>query len=312
MGIETVQDSRLEVAMPSIAEKGYSDVILTLSTQGGHSSLPPDHTGIGMLGSILSFLESHPHQPSLSPRNPVLTHLICLADALDRNEKKSSSTTSKGREDWSLFSSREDKFCQDLNSPESNLDLNSPTEGFKMTRRMRKHLRNPSKWNSVAKEIAETGTRAERFIIQTSQAIDIIGGGVKANALPEKVTALINHRINVDSSVTEIHERLEKLVKKASKKFGIKVVGFGKEDVTDEMIGKDGLNGILRVSFSDYEALSLEHELTFLSALFDLILRLSAESWKNLRANANLVYHFASIFSSGFDYQSYLPTFNHV
>lgn len=279
MGIETVQDSRLEVAMPSIAEKGYSDVILTLSTKGGHSSLPPEHTGIGMLGSILSFLESYPHQPSLSPRNPVLTHLICLADALDRNEKECSSTTSKGRENWNLFSSREDKSYQDLNSPESNLDLKhgfSQTEGFKMTKRMRKDLRRPSKWNSVAEEIAETGTRAERFIIQTSQAIDIISGGVKANALPEKVTALINHRINVDSSVTEIHERLEKLVKKASKKFGIKVVGFGEEDVEDEMIGKDGLNGILRVSFSDYEAFPLENELTFLSALFDLLLRLSS------------------------------------
>jgi len=39
--------------------------------------------------------------------------------------------------------------------------------------------------------------RVYENLVGTTQAIDIIQGGVKANALPEKVTALINHRIAV-------------------------------------------------------------------------------------------------------------------
>jgi acetylornithine deacetylase/succinyl-diaminopimelate desuccinylase-like protein len=31
-------------ATPSISEKGYLDVKITLSTLGGHSSVPPSHT----------------------------------------------------------------------------------------------------------------------------------------------------------------------------------------------------------------------------------------------------------------------------
>jgi acetylornithine deacetylase/succinyl-diaminopimelate desuccinylase-like protein len=31
-------------ATPSISEKGYLDVEITLSTLGGHSSVPPSHT----------------------------------------------------------------------------------------------------------------------------------------------------------------------------------------------------------------------------------------------------------------------------
>jgi Gly-Xaa carboxypeptidase len=40
-----------------------------------------------------------------------------------------------------------------------------------------------------------------RALTTTTQAIDIISGGVKANALPEGAVALINHRIAVTSCV---------------------------------------------------------------------------------------------------------------
>ena len=31
-------------ALPSVTEKGYIDIRLTVSSPGGHSSIPPDHT----------------------------------------------------------------------------------------------------------------------------------------------------------------------------------------------------------------------------------------------------------------------------
>lgn len=47
-----------------------------------------------------------------------------------------------------------------------------------------------------------------RYFVQTSQAVDVIRGGVKVNALPEIVSALVNYRIDVSSSVAEHQQRL--------------------------------------------------------------------------------------------------------
>jgi acetylornithine deacetylase/succinyl-diaminopimelate desuccinylase-like protein len=48
---------------------GYFDVRVTIETPGGHSSVPPDHTGIGVLSRIISVIESNPYEPDLTPAN---------------------------------------------------------------------------------------------------------------------------------------------------------------------------------------------------------------------------------------------------
>jgi Gly-Xaa carboxypeptidase len=40
---------------------------------------------------------------------------------------------------------------------------------------------------------------AMRSLTTTTQAIDVITGGIKSNALPEEATAIVNHRISVMS-----------------------------------------------------------------------------------------------------------------
>ena len=39
--------------MPALAEKGYVDVRVEVTASGGHSSVPPPHTAIGMLSAII-------------------------------------------------------------------------------------------------------------------------------------------------------------------------------------------------------------------------------------------------------------------
>jgi len=46
-----------EVALPGIAEKGYLTLELTVKTEGGHSSMPPAETAIGILVSAIHNLE---------------------------------------------------------------------------------------------------------------------------------------------------------------------------------------------------------------------------------------------------------------
>ena len=47
-------------ALVGIAEKGFVSVVLTPTAQGGHSSLPPRRSAIGILSSALARVEQHP------------------------------------------------------------------------------------------------------------------------------------------------------------------------------------------------------------------------------------------------------------
>ena len=47
----------------------------------------------------------------------------------------------------------------------------------------------------------------QRFGFQTTQAVDLISGGVKINALPEQASAVINHRIEVTVSTADAVRR---------------------------------------------------------------------------------------------------------
>ncbi len=56
-----------EVAMVGVAEKGAIDVELTVDRPGGHSSLPPAHTAVGILSRAIVRLEAHPMPARLTP-----------------------------------------------------------------------------------------------------------------------------------------------------------------------------------------------------------------------------------------------------
>lgn len=48
------------VAVVGIAEKGYVTLELTVKGKGGHSSMPPPHTAVGILAAAIKKLEDHP------------------------------------------------------------------------------------------------------------------------------------------------------------------------------------------------------------------------------------------------------------
>jgi carboxypeptidase PM20D1 len=48
------------VALVGVAEKGVLSLELSVEGEGGHSSMPPSHTAIGILAAALSRLEEHP------------------------------------------------------------------------------------------------------------------------------------------------------------------------------------------------------------------------------------------------------------
>lgn len=68
-----------------------------------------------------------------------------------------------------------------------------------------------------------------KYLIRTSQAVDVITGGEKINALPEDVTLLVNHRLAVETTVEEAISRFNKRVYMLSKKYNLNMTAFGEE-----------------------------------------------------------------------------------
>lgn len=68
-GGEIVQDIipgvTVPVALVGIAEKGYVSLKLTVNSEGGHSSMPPKHTAIGILSKAITKLEENPFPANL-------------------------------------------------------------------------------------------------------------------------------------------------------------------------------------------------------------------------------------------------------
>ncbi|TFK51921.1 carboxypeptidase S [Heliocybe sulcata] len=68
---------------------------------------------------------------------------------------------------------------------------------------------------------------AFKHIAGTTQAVDIIEGGVKVNALPERAHVVVNHRIADYSSVKELQERFTGVVWPVVEHFNLSLNAFG-------------------------------------------------------------------------------------
>lgn len=81
------------VAPVGTGEKGYVDIDVGLTTPGGHSSVPPEHTSIGIMGELAYIIEKDPYSPIFTEKNPVFGYMQCIAvhagDRLPRSFRKS-------------------------------------------------------------------------------------------------------------------------------------------------------------------------------------------------------------------------------
>ncbi|SCU93001.1 LADA_0G00804g1_1 [Lachancea dasiensis] len=71
------------IAAPGTGEKGRFDMWIHLNTPGGHSSVPPDHTSIGIAAEVISEIESEKFPAAFTERNPVSHYYRCIAKHSD-------------------------------------------------------------------------------------------------------------------------------------------------------------------------------------------------------------------------------------
>jgi len=68
---------------------------------------------------------------------------------------------------------------------------------------------------------------AFRSLTGTTQAIDLVGGGVKTNALPEQAWGVVNHRIATESSLGALKSRDTALLQSLATKYNLSYNAFG-------------------------------------------------------------------------------------
>ncbi len=73
----------------------------------------------------------------------------------------------------------------------------------------------------------------EKWLMQTSQAVDVINGGRKVNALPEEVQVQINHRIALHESIDYVNQHLQEVLAPIARKYELEFNHFNKTTSSD-------------------------------------------------------------------------------
>lgn len=152
---------------------------------GGHSSIPTDHTSIGVLSEIITAIEAVQYPTYLAEVNPFLGLLQCGASHAPDFPKKLKKLLGKHSAP---------KTCK-------------------------------AKPDELALEAAKSG-KPVQYLMQTSQAIDVIQGGVKVNALPERASVTVNHRINIGDTPEMVWKHLSKIAKPVAEKYNLTLHAF--------------------------------------------------------------------------------------
>lgn len=179
--------------VPAVAEKGYIDVEVVVRMPGGHSSVPPPHNGIGVMGELITAVEANLYEPHLHDENPFLGALYCgAAHAADFPAKLDKELRRRGG-----GSSDRAGVCE--------------------------------KKDRLALEAAKESDLV-KYMFTTSVAADLIRGGAKVNALPERTQLTVNHRVNVGDRTADVKTKLAGVAARVADKFNLTLHAFPGDD----------------------------------------------------------------------------------
>ncbi|KAK0533437.1 hypothetical protein OC842_002978 [Tilletia horrida] len=231
------------LAVVATAEKGYLDARITVHAPGGHSSMPPDHTAIGHLSSLITLIEKRPYTTHLNTENPAFTMLTCLAtsDGVDAKLKQ------------------------------------AVKELRKALRKQAKSARDKRRVERLKRKVLELSPTEIAESFGTSQAVDLISGGVKVNALPEEATAVINHRIDTDSSVADIRERIAATLLPYAREHNIELDAWGNSTLSFKPKHKDA-----KPSFEGEQ-----EQMVMVAPSFQSAMHTKRSTWSYLRNTTN-------------------------
>ncbi|THH14625.1 hypothetical protein EW146_g5732 [Bondarzewia mesenterica] len=208
------------LAFPDVSEKGYLDARVEVNVPGGHSSVPPAHTvrrpfSCATRRSALKFSR---REKKKSQGIGILSSIINLIEAnphvpsLPRD-----STPFRGA------------LCQTAYAHTFPDDLREVAI---------RAIESDSALDALRDRLLSLNPMVGATL-STTQAVDLVWGGVKVNALPESATAVVNHRIAEYSSVGELQKHLTDLITPLAVSFNLSVKAFGETvRAADEGVGE--------------------------------------------------------------------------
>jgi Gly-Xaa carboxypeptidase len=185
-GATTAEAWGAKFATPGVAEKGYVDVNVVVRMPGGHSSIPPKHNGIGVASELITKIEGNLYEPYLDEKNPYLSLLHCGAE-----------------------------HAPDFPSKLEHLLHKRDAKGASCKKRK----------DELAIEASKAGPEIE-YLMKTSVAVDLIQGGAKTNALPERTQFTVNHRVNVGASTKSVLEHITGIAAQTAQKYNLTLTPF--------------------------------------------------------------------------------------
>ncbi|OCF35501.1 hypothetical protein I316_02553 [Kwoniella heveanensis BCC8398] len=104
-----------------------------------------------------------------------------------------------------------------------------------MDQHFRAMIREEKCWPVLAQRLG--GDRNLQTFLKTTQAVNIVNGGIKYNALPELVTSMTNFRIDFFETTQDTFDRLDRLLRPLAAEFNMTYVPVGeKSDITQNVI----------------------------------------------------------------------------
>ncbi|WFD30182.1 Gly-Xaa carboxypeptidase [Malassezia sp. CBS 17886] len=205
------------------------------------------HTSIGFLSAIVKHLEDNPFELLIKEQSKPMLHMLqCLRDA-------------------PLMPPALRKALLELEWAEKTMD-----PAFVAARRASLPLRalmgpcaRKTRLDSAHRKVLDAMSYSQKLMMATTQAADLISGGVKVNSLPDQAEAVVNHRIAPYASIGDIIQHYRDLFPPLAKQLGLSMVAFGEEVVpaTNETVGQvvfsrysDGIETVATTPFEGDDA----------------------------------------------------------
>ncbi|TCD67576.1 hypothetical protein EIP91_012206 [Steccherinum ochraceum] len=220
--------------VPSTSEKGYLDALVEVTTPGGSSAIPPPHTVcMSSLSSSNTLPLTWTGFPSTTKAIGILSSSIVALESHPHAPQLHRTNTA--------FTTIQCTTAHDPRIPQTLRDLAHAA------------LTSDSALEQLKHAMIEFDPTMYGAMLRTTQAVDLVGGGVRANALPERAWAVVNLRIAEHSSVREVQEHLVKTLQPVAERFGLEFKAFGKNLSVPVLEGnapgrKDEKGGMLRIS----------------------------------------------------------------
>lgn len=96
----------------------------------------------------------------------------------------------------------------------------------------------------LGQRLVDSRGEAVRWMMQTSQAVDIIAGGVKDNQLPERVVTTTNYRILPSNPIDDLVRSVADILAPIAHNHSVSVLGLGYNDIPHD-------GGLLNLTYTD-------------------------------------------------------------